>query len=55
MAINLTFLDPEKTLTDKEIDAWIEKLFVEVPNIDTMSAVLDIKRNQGNLYTNIRE
>jgi phenylalanyl-tRNA synthetase beta chain len=26
MAINLTFLDEEKTLTDKEIDAWMNKI-----------------------------
>lgn len=26
MAINLTFLDEEKTLTDKEIDGWMQKI-----------------------------
>jgi len=26
MAINLTFLDEEKTLTDKEIDSWMNKI-----------------------------
>jgi len=26
MAINLTFQDQEKTLTDKEIDAWMNKI-----------------------------
>ena len=28
MAINLTFRDEEKTLTDKEIDAWMNKIMV---------------------------
>jgi phenylalanyl-tRNA synthetase beta chain len=28
MAINLTFLDEEKTLTDKEIDAWMNKIMI---------------------------
>jgi phenylalanyl-tRNA synthetase beta chain len=26
MAINVTFLDEEKTLTDKEIDSWMQKI-----------------------------
>jgi len=26
MAINLTFMDEEKTLTDKEIDTWMSKI-----------------------------
>jgi phenylalanyl-tRNA synthetase beta chain len=26
MAINLTFLDEEKTLTDKEIDSWMNRI-----------------------------
>jgi len=26
MAINFTFLDEEKTLTDKEIDSWMKKI-----------------------------
>jgi phenylalanyl-tRNA synthetase beta chain len=26
MAINLTFMDEEKTLTDKEIDGWMNKI-----------------------------
>ena len=26
IAINLTFLDEEKTLTDKEIDGWVNKI-----------------------------
>ena len=26
MAINFTFLDEEKTLTDKEIDGWMNKI-----------------------------
>jgi phenylalanyl-tRNA synthetase beta chain len=26
MAINFTFLDEEKTLTDKEIDSWMNKI-----------------------------
>jgi phenylalanyl-tRNA synthetase beta chain len=26
MAINFTFLDEEKTLTDKEIDSWMTKI-----------------------------
>ena len=26
MAVNLTFLDPEKSLTDKEIDNWMNKI-----------------------------
>jgi phenylalanyl-tRNA synthetase beta chain len=26
MAINLTFMDEEKTLTDKEIDTWMNKI-----------------------------
>ena len=28
MAINLTFLDEEKTLTDKEIDGWMNKIMI---------------------------
>ena len=28
LAINLTFLDEEKTLTDKEIDSWMNKIMV---------------------------
>jgi phenylalanyl-tRNA synthetase beta chain len=28
MAINLTFLDEEKTLTDKEIDAWMSRIMI---------------------------
>ena len=28
MAINLTFLDLEKTLTDKEIDTWMNKIMI---------------------------
>jgi phenylalanyl-tRNA synthetase beta chain len=26
MAVNFTFLDEEKTLTDKEIDSWMTKI-----------------------------
>jgi phenylalanyl-tRNA synthetase beta chain len=26
MAVNFTFLDEEKTLTDKEIDTWMQKI-----------------------------
>ena len=26
MAINLTFMDEEKTLTDKEIDSWMNRI-----------------------------
>jgi phenylalanyl-tRNA synthetase beta chain len=26
MAVNFTFLDEEKTLTDKEIDSWMSKI-----------------------------
>jgi phenylalanyl-tRNA synthetase beta chain len=26
MAVNFTFLDEEKTLTDKEIDSWMNKI-----------------------------
>jgi phenylalanyl-tRNA synthetase beta chain len=26
MAVNFTFLDNEKTLTDKEIDGWMQKI-----------------------------
>jgi phenylalanyl-tRNA synthetase beta chain len=26
MAINFTFLDEEKTLTDKEIDSWMNRI-----------------------------
>jgi phenylalanyl-tRNA synthetase beta chain len=26
MAINFTFLDEEKTLTDKEVDGWMNKI-----------------------------
>lgn len=26
MAVNFTFLDEEKTLTDKEIDGWMSKI-----------------------------
>ena len=26
LAINLTFVDEEKTLTDKEIDAWMNRI-----------------------------
>jgi phenylalanyl-tRNA synthetase beta chain len=26
LAINLTFVDEEKTLTDKEIDAWMSRI-----------------------------
>jgi len=28
MAVNFTFLDEEKTLTDKEIDAWMNKIMI---------------------------
>ncbi len=28
MAINFTFLDREKTLTDKEIDGWMNKIMI---------------------------
>ena len=30
MAINLTFLDEEKTLTDKEIDDWMHKIITSL-------------------------
>ncbi len=32
MAINLTFLDEEKTLTDKEIDGWMQKIMASLEN-----------------------
>jgi len=28
MAVNFTFLDEEKTLTDKEIDSWMNKIMI---------------------------
>ena len=28
MAVNFTFLDEEKTLTDKEIDGWMTKIMI---------------------------
>ncbi|HEX2534296.1 MAG TPA: hypothetical protein VHK69_11195, partial [Chitinophagaceae bacterium] len=30
MAVNFTFLDPEKTLTDKEIDGWMNKIMASL-------------------------
>ncbi len=32
MAVNLTFLDEEKTLTDKEIDGWMNKIMTTLEN-----------------------
>jgi phenylalanyl-tRNA synthetase beta chain len=32
MAINLTFQHPEKTLTDAEIDGWMQKVMLALSN-----------------------
>ena len=30
LAVNFTFLDEEKTLTDKEIDGWMQKIMAKL-------------------------
>jgi phenylalanyl-tRNA synthetase beta chain len=30
MAVNFTFLDEEKTLTDKEIDGWMQRIMTRL-------------------------
>jgi phenylalanyl-tRNA synthetase beta chain len=30
MAINFTFLDEEKTLTDQEIDGWMNRIMISL-------------------------
>ena len=32
LAVNFTFLDEEKTLTDKEIDSWMNKIMSTLEN-----------------------
>jgi phenylalanyl-tRNA synthetase beta chain len=32
LAVNFTFLDEEKTLTDKEIDSWMNKIMTTLEN-----------------------